>query len=386
MNGLALSSAGGDYACPKRRALFGLSLCAGAGGLDLGLHLALPDYRTVCYVERESYAASALVARMEDEALDRAPVWDDVTNFDGKAWRGMVDIVHGGYPCQPFSVAGRKLGDKDPRHLWPHIARIVREVKPPVCFFENVGGHLRLGFEQVHDDLRAMGYRVKTGLFTAAEVGAPHKRERLFILAYREGFFGERGFAERDLGWKSEETVGSERAALAHAACARDDGKAGKLHKAERRQDGAVLRVADCTIDVMANASRSRAGKHKFRSRDQSDRGQQGVADTACVLGKKIKRHEQDGACGRLGNADYARLEGRRGDSGCEDQLPAWPPGPTEHDKWERVSADLKPAVCRMVDGLAHRVDRLRLCGNGVVPLVAAYAFCTLATEAIKER
>ena len=147
-----------------------------------------------------------------------------------------------------------------------------------------------------------------------------------------------------------------------------------------------MLRIPDGAIDAMANASRSGTGKHKFRSRDQSNRGQQGVADTVRVLGKKIKRHEQSGTCGGVGDSDNTVLERRRDDGGCEDQLPAWPPGPTEHDKWERVSADLKPAVCRMVGGLAHRVDRLRLCGNGVVPLVAAYAFCTLATEAIKER
>jgi DNA (cytosine-5)-methyltransferase 1 len=130
---------------------------------------------------------------MENEALDCAPVWDDLTSFDGKPWRGIVDIVHGGYPCQPFSVAGKKLGDKDPRHLWPHIARIVREIEPALCFFENVGGHLRLGFEQVHDDLRQMGYGVKAGLFSAEEVGAPHRRERLFILAYAEGAGKQRG-------------------------------------------------------------------------------------------------------------------------------------------------------------------------------------------------
>jgi DNA (cytosine-5)-methyltransferase 1 len=153
---MALPSARSTQASGKK-ILRGLSLCAGAGGLDLGLHIAIPHYRTVCYVERDAYAAATLVARMEDKALDCAPVWDDVTSFNGKAWRGCVDIIHGGYPCQPFSVAGRKLGDKDPRHLWPHIARIVHDIKAPLCFFENVGGHLRLGFEQVHDDLRSMG-------------------------------------------------------------------------------------------------------------------------------------------------------------------------------------------------------------------------------------
>ena len=184
LNELAVSAAGRDEGCTSQ-SLGGLSLCAGAGGLDLGLHLAIPGYRTVGYVEREAYAAAALVARMEDAALDRAPVWSDVATFDGKPWRGLVDVIHGGYPCQPFSVAGRRLGDKDPRHLWPYISRIVGEIAPALCFFENVSGHLRLGFEQVHDDLCRLGYSVKTGLFTAEEVGASHKRERLFILAYR---------------------------------------------------------------------------------------------------------------------------------------------------------------------------------------------------------
>jgi DNA (cytosine-5)-methyltransferase 1 len=100
--------------------LHGLSLCAGAGGIDLGLTIACPKYRTVCYVERESYAAATLVARMEDKALDTAPIWDDITSFDGRPWRGTVDIINGGYPCTPFSVAGKRKGVNDPRHLWPH--------------------------------------------------------------------------------------------------------------------------------------------------------------------------------------------------------------------------------------------------------------------------
>lgn len=123
---------------------------------------------------------------MEDAALDPAPVWDDVATFDGRPWRGAVDIVTAGYPCQPFSVAGKRRGADDPRHLWPHVARIIGEAEPPFVFLENVAHHLRLGFPEVAGGLVGMGYRLAAGLFTAAEVGAPHKRERLFILAHRE--------------------------------------------------------------------------------------------------------------------------------------------------------------------------------------------------------
>jgi len=183
---MALSSPGHEPGSDDAR-LDGISLCAGAGGLDLGLHIACPGYRTVGYVEREAFAAATLVARMEDKALDPAPVWDDLTTFDGRPWRGLVDILTAGYPCQPFSVAGRRLGEADPRHLWPHVARIIRECDPPIVFLENVANHLRLGFPEVARELVGMGYVLAAGLFTAAEVGAPHRRERLFILALREG-------------------------------------------------------------------------------------------------------------------------------------------------------------------------------------------------------
>ncbi|MDJ1463394.1 DNA cytosine methyltransferase (plasmid) [Nitratireductor sp. GZWM139] len=164
--------------------LKGVALCAGVGGLELGLHIAEPGYRTVCFVERETFAAATLVARMEDQALDHAPLWDDLATFDGRPWRGKVHIVTGGYPCQPFSCAGRKRGARDPRHLWPHIRRIVAEIEPRWCFFENVEGHLDLGSARVISDLRKMGYHVKAGLFSAAEVGASHFRRRLFIVAH----------------------------------------------------------------------------------------------------------------------------------------------------------------------------------------------------------
>lgn len=164
-----------------------LSLCSGIGGLDLGVKLAVPASRCVCYVEGEAYAAAVLVSRMADQTMDEAPIWSDVRTFDGRPWSGAVDCVIGGYPCQPMSMAGKQLGSDDERWLWPDVYRIVREVGPSWCFFENVAAHLSLGFEQVHDDLRDLGYRVAAGIFTASEVGGSHQRERLFILANSEG-------------------------------------------------------------------------------------------------------------------------------------------------------------------------------------------------------
>ncbi|WP_072746537.1 DNA cytosine methyltransferase [Oceanicella actignis] len=310
--------------------LFGLSLCSGAGGLELGLHLALPGYRAVGYVERETYAAATLVARMEDASLDQAVVWDDVASFDGRPWRNAVDIVTAGYPCQPFSVAGKRRGSDDPRHLWPHVARIIGEVVPPFVFLENVAHHLRLGFPEVATGLVGMGYRTAAGLFTAAEVGAPHKRERLFILAHREG----------------DELADP-------ARLLRDP-----LERWEPDRDARPLADPD------------------GERRKQAERGQ--------AQGGRPDRCEPD-----VDDADSAGSQGRGDDTGEHaGEWPSWPPGPGDAEGWRaflRHAPDLEPSIRRGADGLAHRVDRLRLCGNGVVPLVAAHALRTLAAELLAD-
>lgn len=163
--------------------MYGLSLCAGVGAMDLGITLALGRYRTVGYVERDAFAAAILVARMAEAALDPAPVWDDLTTFDGKSYRGRVDLVSSGLPCQPYSVAGRGLGHADERALWPHFVRIVRECEPSLVFIENVPPFAKQ-FEPVWREFRELGFVWAPPLFqTAHEAGAPHKRERFYALA-----------------------------------------------------------------------------------------------------------------------------------------------------------------------------------------------------------
>jgi DNA (cytosine-5)-methyltransferase 1 len=166
----------------------GLSLCAGIGGLDLALHLAVETYRTVCYVEGDAFCQAVLERRMQEGHLNAAPIWPDLRSFDATPWRGRVDIVHGGPPCQPFSqAAGRGQRTTDTRNLLPHVYRIVAEATPAIVFLENVPGAMPYFYHVVLPGLRRLGYAVAAGLFTAAEVGAPHRRCRLFVLAHRHG-------------------------------------------------------------------------------------------------------------------------------------------------------------------------------------------------------
>lgn len=167
--------------------LRGLALCAGTGGLELGLGLALPHYRTIAYVEREPAAVEVLAARMRDGCLHRAPIHDDLRTFDGSRYRGRVCILSAGYPCQPFSTNGLRRGFKDERNLWPHVARIADQIRPAELFLENVAAHLTFGFPLVARGLRRLGYRFAAGVFSAGEVGAAHVRQRLFILAHADG-------------------------------------------------------------------------------------------------------------------------------------------------------------------------------------------------------
>jgi DNA (cytosine-5)-methyltransferase 1 len=163
--------------------LNGLALCSGYGGLELALERFFPGYKTVCHVEGESFAVSHLIKKMEEGRIHPAPVWDDLRTFEGDRWRGVVDIIAGGFPCQPFSVAGKQLASEDPRHLWPSIVQIVRQVRPRFLFFENVPGVVKWILDRILLDLAALGYDASWCVVRAADVGAPHSRARWFLFA-----------------------------------------------------------------------------------------------------------------------------------------------------------------------------------------------------------
>jgi DNA (cytosine-5)-methyltransferase 1 len=160
-----------------------LALFAGAGGGILGGHLL--GWRTVCAVEWEQYPASVLCARQNDGFLPPFPIWDDVQTFDGKPWRGIVDVVSGGFPCQDISAAGKGGGITGSRSsMWKQMARIIGEVRPKFVFVENSPMLTSRGLGVVLGDLAQMGFDAEWGVLSAADVGANHLRERIWIVAY----------------------------------------------------------------------------------------------------------------------------------------------------------------------------------------------------------
>lgn len=161
-----------------------LHLFAGAGGGILAGQLL--GHRTVCAVEFEPYAQAVLVARQNDGSLPPFPIWDDVRTFDGNPWRGTVDLVAGGFPCQDISAAGKGAGIDGARSgMWTHFARIIGEVRPRYAFIENSPMLVARGLDRVLADLAALGFDAEWGCISASEVGANHGRDRIWIVARR---------------------------------------------------------------------------------------------------------------------------------------------------------------------------------------------------------
>lgn len=159
-----------------------LSLFTGAGGGLLAAHLL--GWKTVCAVECEPFCQNVLRARQADGLLPNFPIWDDVQTFDGVPWRGLVDVVSGGFPCQDISAAGTGRGLAGARSgLWAHMARIIGEVAPRYAFIENSPLLTRRGLDVVLSDLASMGYDARWCVVGAEDAGAPHRRDRIWVRA-----------------------------------------------------------------------------------------------------------------------------------------------------------------------------------------------------------
>lgn len=240
-----------------------LALFAGAGGGLLGTKIL--GWRTVCAVEFNPYRRKVLLQRQRDGMLDLFPIWDDVRTFDGWPWHGIVDVVSAGFPCQPFSSAGRMLGSKDGRNMWPETIRIIREVRPPMVWLENVPGlrsskkarqRMLKGFPPkklpaylgtVLGQLAESGYDAAWDCVPASFVRANHIRDRIWILAYA-AIKGERSVP-------AGRRPGRQRKANAHSDCQVDGSNAHKEPVEGRSPQGAVHRTTETAAALLSGTA-----------------------------------------------------------------------------------------------------------------------------------
>ena len=291
----------------------------------------------------EAFAIANLVNKMETEQMVPAPVWTDLKTFRPKFFRGFVDILTGGYPCQPFSAAGKRKGSEDPRHLWPYIKIIIGDCEPRWVFFENVEGHISLGIEEVLADLEEMGYQSAAGIFSATEVGAPHQRKRVFILGYSEGI----GDKELRCSYKGTNPTGEKRPILFNQSGG-DELADSKSRKSGEQKAG----YGRESTGRGSEAWPARPGEEQYGWEEPRV-----VADTLQSESREVWRAADGGGC-----------------CGAQDT--------------KQTRNDIKqtqPKLGGTPDGTADRVDRLRLLGNGVVPQTAEKAFRVLYNK-LKEQ
>lgn len=171
--------------------IYGISLFSGIGGLELGIQKILPNFRTICYVEGEIYAAKILHKNMQKGLLHLGPIYSDVVTFPSVAnhFSQKVDFITSGFPCQPFSNAGNREGTNDERWLWDSILETIREVQPSFLFLENVSNLLNEweAFDEISKSLAEIGFNIEWANVRASDVGANHQRNRIFIFAYIPG-------------------------------------------------------------------------------------------------------------------------------------------------------------------------------------------------------
>jgi DNA (cytosine-5)-methyltransferase 1 len=303
-----------------------LDLFSGIGGFSLGLEWA--GMSTVAMCEKDPYCRKILAKHWPDLTIH-----EDIRNLDGKKYTNSIDLVCGGFPCQPFSVAGKQRGKLDDRHLWPEMLRVIKESKPRWVIGENVLGFINMALDDVQADLEREHYEVRKFVLPAVAVDAKHRRDRIILIAY----------SNSPAIWDIPE----------RQAQGRDNLQAGR--QAITTHDGSTQSLANTQHDGFSPPSErgsteetvrqeSKGSKHSLNTEGTGSlsSSRSDVANSYCEgleIGQGFGEHTQ---------SELSTIER----SGCEEPA-VWSP---------------EPRVGRVANGVPNRVDRIKGLGNAVVP------------------
>lgn len=308
-----------------------IDLFSGIGGFALAARWM--GWETIQFVEIDKFCHKILTKNFPN-----VPIHGDIKTFDGSHYRGTVDILTGGFPCQPFSVAGSRKGKKDDRHVWPEMLRTISEIKPSWVVGENVTGIIGLALDQVLTEMEGEGYNTETYIIPACAVNAPHRRDRIWILAYSESN------RDRRISRAMEE------APIA----------------AEKQKDGMQL---DGKSQNGISANPSSNGLQGLSPGPDIDRENEslprrslgGIFAQTNATNSHSREQSFSGKIGRMGWSES--IQGNR--------------------DWEITS---EPFVRRGTHGLSNRMDRIKSLGNAIVPQVAFEIFKAIELVDIKTK
>jgi len=318
-----------------------LDLFSGIGGFSYAAERLVGGFETVAFCEIDPYCQKVLKKHWPD-----VPIHNDVRRLADEAdgYRGLVDVVCGGYPCQGFSVAGDRKGQEDDRYLWPEMLRIIKAARPRFVIGENVAGHITLGLDTVLSDLAQQNYTARAFVIPACAKDAKHRRDRVWIVGHSEHY-----------GSSSTEVTGSD---------AKDEGRSQKGQKQAKQSEGTSRSTSDAVLENTASIKcNTRPEKQASLREVQSNRGER---NHSCG---SSEAHTSNAT-----NLNSQRLQGQRQKpSGVSKE---------QHDTRHPCWWEPEPRISRVAYGIPNRVDRIKSLGNSVVPQVVAEIFIAIKAMA----
>jgi len=313
-----------------------LDLFSGIGGFSLGLESA-GLVKTVAFCDYEKFCQKVL-----NKHWPHVPIYGDVKELTHERLKAdginSIDIITGGYPCQPFSVAGSQKGEQDPRHVWPEMFRLIQELRPSFVIGENVSGHIKLGLDTVLENLESEGYSTRTFSISAASVGANHKRERVWTLAYSNDKGIRARFGRSNYDYEKKGRVWS----FDRRGSESDDEWSNSS-----TTETEALDVADTQSEGRRKPGHS--NKEKRSTESSATQSQSSSSNVADSNSERLQRTKQSGAHKEKTQTQFSAAQSFE----------------TKGDFWE-----FEPDVGRVAHGVSQRVDRLKGLGNAVVPQI----------------